>query len=167
MGWHKVIDQRQVRDLFDYRDGQLYWRECKKGRVMNRPCGTRHPNGYTRISVTLGGKTHFYYLHRLVYLYHYGHMPNKIDHIDGDPSNNFIENLREATQQQNTCNVKGHKDSASGMKNIAWSKGRARWIVRVSCYGKTICRQFIDLELAMLVATELREKMHGLYARHS
>lgn len=161
-----MLTQKQVIELFVYKDGCLYWRERKKGRRMDRPAGTKHDGGYTRINITQDNTPALYYAHRLIYLYHFGYMPIQVDHIDGDTSNNHIENLREASQLQNTWNTKGHRDSVSGIKNVAWSERRKRWTVRVSRLGKTIYREFEDLELAELVAIELREKMHGPFARH-
>lgn len=54
------------------------------------------------LSARINGRT--YLVHRLIWLYHYGYMPNwprVIDHIDGDPTNNRLENLREVTLSQN------------------------------------------------------------------
>jgi hypothetical protein len=43
--------------------------------------------------------------YRLAWYLHYGHLPiNFIDHIDGNPSNNKIDNLRDVTHQQNQWN---------------------------------------------------------------
>jgi hypothetical protein len=54
--------------------------------------------------------------HRLAWYLHYGHLPiNFIDHIDGNPSNNKIENLRDVTAQQNQWNQ-------TKAKGYCWSK---------------------------------------------
>lgn len=165
LSWRKLMEF-QVTDYFDYKDGDLYWKHKGKGRAMDRPVGTKHPLGYTRVSLTIGGKARFYYLHRLVYLYHRGWMPNVVDHIDGDPTNNRIENLRATTQVGNMCNAKAHRDSISGVKGVGWDKRKNLWTARVSLMGRTFQKYFRDLELAQLVIEETREKMHGQYVRH-
>jgi hypothetical protein len=47
-----------------------------------------------------------YLAHRLAWLYVYGVWPSsQIDHKDGDPTNNRMSNLREATPSQNRQNL--------------------------------------------------------------
>jgi len=56
-------------------------------------------NGYKRFQY----KDHVYSIHRLVYETFNGPIPDgmKIDHIDGDRSNNALSNLRLVTQSDN------------------------------------------------------------------
>ena len=59
--------------------------------------------GYVMIKID--GKR--YGAHRLAWLYVHGKMPgSRIDHRDGDPLNNALDNLRQATQAQNCANAK-------------------------------------------------------------
>jgi hypothetical protein len=64
--------------------------------------------------------------HRLAWYLHYGHLPiNFIDHIDGNPSNNKIDNLRDVTHQQNQWNhtkAKGYCWNKSANKFNAFIK---------------------------------------------
>ena len=64
------------------------------------------PLGYK--SVAILGKV--YTCHRLAWACTYKEIPNIIDHIDGNPSNNCINNLRNGTQRQNTRNKKMHRE---------------------------------------------------------
>lgn len=69
------------------------------------------------IQFTFSGK--LLYAHRLAWLYVYGHFPEcDLDHINGDPSDNRISNLRLATPQQNSANRPPHKDNKSGLKGV-------------------------------------------------
>lgn len=46
-----------------------------------------------------------YLVHRLIWLYVKGYMPDYIDHRNGVGLNNIWDNLREATQSQNNANT--------------------------------------------------------------
>lgn len=79
-----------------------------------------------------------YYQHRLVFLYLFGEIPLKyVDHINGDPSDNRIENLRQATQSENIQNQKKpHVDNKSGYLGVHWSNLYKTWIAQISKNGK-------------------------------
>jgi len=67
-------------------------------------------------------------LHRLIFLYHFGRWPtNQIDHIDGNPKNNCIENLREATNSQNNHNKAKPINNTSGYKGVSYCKAAKKW----------------------------------------
>lgn len=55
-----------------------------------------------------------------------------IDHKNGDPSNNYCNNLRVCTQSQNNLNQKEPKyNSKSGHKGVYWHKGAKKWCAEV------------------------------------
>jgi hypothetical protein len=102
-----MITQERLKHLFDYQDGQLI-RKINRGRGETQgrwkagtAIGHQVKNGYVLASVDYST----YKLHRLIWLWHNGSFPeNHLDHIDGNPSNNKIENLRNATDAQNMQN---------------------------------------------------------------
>ena len=159
-----MVTQERLKELFDYQDGALIRR--KGGRSAVIAMGVKR---YERVSVD--GKIQA--LHRMIYLWNHGHLPKTLDHIDGDRANNKIENLREATQQQNCLNRKHHSNSKSPYKNVYLqaptkkAEWKRNWVVRITVAGKSkYIGSFEDLELADLVATEARDKFHGQFARH-
>ena len=98
---------------------------------------------------------------------HNGFTPPEVDHIDGDKTNNRIENLRPCTHAQNAQNRPAQKNSKSGVKNVVWSNVRKKWVVYVKVNGKTTnFGGFEDLELAALMASEVRDKYFREFARH-
>ena len=98
------INQDILHELFEYKDGQLLWAVSKGGVFIGSVAGTIRATGYIAVSVN---RT-LYLAHRLIWMWHNGDIPEgfQIDHIDRNPSNNNIENLRIVTQQENMWNTK-------------------------------------------------------------
>ena len=121
------LTQELLKELFDYRDGVLINRFTRGPRaVKGSNAGNINPsNGYWR--VTIGGKT--YQLSRVIWFWHHGDLDASkvIDHIDGNPQNNKIENLRLCTQQQNEWN--------KAAKGCTFEKGK--WRARYKHNGKS------------------------------
>jgi hypothetical protein len=68
------------------------------------------------------------YAHRLAWVYVHGVWPaQKIDHLDGDKSNNRIANLREASTSQNTQNQTHIRNTPSGLIGVCWNKACKKW----------------------------------------
>ena len=153
-----MITQERLKELFDYQDGTFIRRSTGAQIVAN--FGVKR---YLRVFVD--GKPRS--LHRMIYLWHHGHLPKTLDHIDGDRANNKIENLREATQQQNCLNRKHHSNSKSPYKNVYWHQAMNKWtvVMQVDRSRKQL-GYYDDVELADLVAMEARNKFQGQFARH-
>ena len=157
------MTQEYAHSLFDYKDGSLYWKVNKTTRNwIGKRCGSPESHGYETVMVD--GRN--WRIHRLVFLMQHGYMPKMIDHINGDRKDNRIENLREANTQTNTYNQALHSNNVSGIKGVSWNNDRQKWAVRVNHNKKTYQRYVQDLELAELVAIEMRSKLHGEFANH-
>jgi hypothetical protein len=75
--------------------------------------------------------------------------------------------LREATHAQNAWNSKPRADSNIGIKNITYNKKFNQYTVRIQVnQERKYIGAFKDLELAVLVAMEARNKYHGKFANH-
>jgi hypothetical protein len=96
--------------------------------------GTICKNGYAQAGVE--GKR--YYLHRLAWLYMYGYLPeNEIDHIDRNPLNNRINNLREVSRSCNAKNVSPMSNCKTGIPGVFFNKKTKKWWVYISLGPKT------------------------------
>ena len=135
-----TIIQNLVRELFDYRNGNLYWKVSKTNSVkIGDLAGWISKDGYREVGIN--GKN--YKSHRLIFLYHHGFLPEFLDHIDGNPKNNNINNLREATKSQNSMNRKKTKfingnPTSSRFKGVYCHKQRERkWMSYINIDGKS------------------------------
>ena len=160
-----MITKEKLLELFTYKDGELYWKCIPNNRVdlLNKKAGTHHGKGYTKTCINYQD----YYNHRLIFMMHYGYIPAHIDHIDGNPANNRVENLREATMAENQHNRGIQKNNSSGVKGVSWHKHSKKWAVqmRINNQYKHL-GYFKDIELAELVSIEARNKFHKEFACH-
>ncbi len=159
-----MITQKELKQLFTYdKDIGIFTRNIvmggeKKGNIA----GYKSPT-----SIDIRVKYRLYRAHQLAWLYVYGSFAKEIDHINGNPYDNRICNLREATQSQNMMNTKVRNNNKIGIKGVSFDKSKNKWLVQVSVNKKRIfMKRFDNLELAELVAIEAREKYHGEFARH-
>lgn len=144
-----------IRQAFRYEDGKLYW--TKRPRDHFRSHGAwRHFNsryvgneaGYLtnrgRIAVNLTvGTTRFSILrHKLVWALHEGEWCPVIDHINRDPSDDRISNLRPATVSLNNANSRIRKANTSGFKGVHWHANK--WQAQIRVNGKGIYLGLFD-----------------------
>lgn len=149
------LTAKQLNDLFDYRDGDLYWKPQKAGTIDG--------SGY----VQTGIKGKYYKNHRLIFLMHHGYLPEVIDHIDGDKTNNRIENLREASRAENNYNSRKPKHNKSGIKGVHWVTWYGKWRARFNVDKKVIdVGYFDDIEEARKAIVDARKKHHKKFANN-
>lgn len=155
---------RMARERFDYNDGNLVWKSNRGGTARaGSLAGYMTDRGY--IEVNLSGKK--IKAHRLIYLLHYGYMPNEIDHADGNKSNNRIENLREATRSQNQHNQTARKNNTSGVKGVVWNKAKQKWDAQITVNRKKLnLGRYDSLDAAMAAVVIARNEHHGEFANH-
>jgi len=91
-------------------------------------------HGYQRISTPIGPIS----AHRLVWaLVHKRWPTGDIDHINGNRSDNRLENLRDVSVPLNRQNLRGpYKNSKSELLGASWSKAMKRWTARIHYAGK-------------------------------
>jgi hypothetical protein len=155
----------EVRELLSYCPvtGQLTWRILNRGVSPGSLAGTTQVDGYRR--VRLRGRS--YKAHRLAWLLHYGVDPGAlhIDHIDGNPSNNAIENLRLCTQRQNSSNVARKKNNTSGVPGVSRYRN-GKWRAYVSRERKQhYLGTFETLAEAVSARNHAAALLHGEFAR--
>lgn len=90
------------------------------------------------LSINLGPNK--YYLHRLIWQYHFGEIPDRVDHKDRNTSNNRIGNLRLCTAAENRYNSKRMKNNKSGAKGVVEHKKCTykKWQAKITVNKKII-----------------------------
>lgn len=157
-----IPTQEILQDTFDYReDGVLLWKKPKAAWIkIGSIAGSDRGDGYW--TVGFGGKLHL--LHRMIFLYHKGYLPNLVDHEDTDHTNNRIENLRELDKRGNAYNTNklwGH--NTSGIRGVSWDNTQEKWVVRFKHQDKYLFGgYFDDIELAKEKRLEM-ERRHLHY----
>lgn len=152
-----MLTQERVRELFDYRqDGFLLWKRstgaAKGGSEAGCQSQRRGDVGYKSVRID----TVLYRYHRVVYLWHRGEIPDLIDHINADPSDNRIENLRPIDRFQNQWN---RKRSARG---VSFNRSRGCWRVQIMARGERFDALCESEDEALLIAAEARRRMHQI-----
>lgn len=158
------LTQARVRELFDYRDdGQLLWKIRLGGKgVIGSAAGSKTKHGY--IHIRLSGKT--YKAHRLVFLWHHGHIPDWLDHVNMDRSDNRIENLRETDGSTNQANRRVRPDNESGLKGVNFMPRQNKWQARITSDRKQIyLGLFATKEEAHAAYMDAARNLFGAFAR--
>lgn len=156
------INFNDVNDLLYYKDGGLYWKKFMGGYAKkDSKAGSLHKSGYVHIQLN----KKIYKEHRLVYVLFNKHCPDFLDHIDGNRSNNRIENIRPATKGQNNKNSKTPITNTSSIKGVGYWHGR--WRARIDCDKKHIFVGYFNTkEEAKLGIMKAREALHKDFCKH-
>lgn len=136
---------QRLRELFHYDpDSGVFVR-----RVRTSPkapagsiAGTKAVNTYVLICVD-GVQ---FFAHRLAWCYVHGNEPAQvIDHIDGNPANNRIDNLRDVAQSVNVENkTTTRSDNSSGVTGVTFVPHAGRYRARIRVRGQRIEIGYFD-----------------------
>ena len=131
------------------------------GSIAGSIVGTLPNEGYRVMH--FGGTN--YPVHRVVWLYHYGTLPEKqIDHLNHNRVDNRIENLRETSHHTNMKNKSLYVTNQSGYPGVAYKD--EVWISRISIDGNKIhLGSFITFEEAV-AARKAGEKILNYHTNH-
>lgn len=129
---------------YDRDTGSFVWfRADSMPRMWNtkhagRQAGTIDSKGRVVLVVRVNGKSCRAFAHRLAWFIVHGVLPDHgIDHIDGNPLNNAISNLRDVSASVNMRNVSRYSRNTSGYCGVSWRKSTRRWDARATVGGRT------------------------------
>ena len=124
---------------YDPYTGHLYRKtKAKKnrGEIGDIMGGSPSQNGYWGVRV--GGVR--CRAHRIAWALAHQVWPfdHEIDHINGDPSDNRLCNLRAANRSNNASNMRRSKRNKSGYKGVSWHEGAGKWQAHIRANDKNI-----------------------------
>lgn len=146
---------------YDPETGDFFWiinpNTCVKA---GDKAGCVKSDGY----IAIGANKKYVKAHRLAWFFTYGEWPPaQIDHIDGDKTNNRINNLRLATAAQNHQNRKLPATNTSGYIGV-YKDTSGKWAARIRANPKRIFLGLFDTaEEAAQAYTSAKAKMHQFH----
>jgi len=157
-GKNAAAEQRQdvcekILATFTYcpNDGTI---RCKKTGALRL---MKQDAGYYRVAISAGGDRFQMRAHRVAWFIAYGKWPMQIDHINGDRSDNRLENLRETNgQSRNGANINHHRDSTTGLKGVFPVRSKAQ-----RCFRAQIMVNYTSIYLGMFDTKEKAAKAYN------
>ena len=133
------------------------WNAKFSGRPAFKGVGN---NGYA--TSTLSGKRMT--AHRVAWAVHYGEWPDgEIDHINGNPLDNRIMNLRCVSRQQNSRNLSVKSGESRG---VYWYAPTSRWVAKIHSGGKMRHIGYFKIREDAIAARRAEEKRLGFHENH-
>lgn len=162
---------------YDPATGKLYWRErgreqfktIKGWQTFDRFFAGKEAGGVRgrEKRVYLKLPEGVFMAHRIAWTMYHGSPPEHVvDHIDGDPSNDRINNLRAVSFAVNGRNRRAPSNNTSGVSGVSWYTRAARWRGNVRMDGKVVWQKFFKTLDEAAVATRAKRLELGFTERH-
>lgn len=124
---------------------------------------------YERVSLCQDGIIKTCLVHRVIYesFNLFENLKGKdIDHIDCSKSNNRLCNLRSCSRFENSCNRGSNRNNKIGIKGIRITQNNT-YNCRIIKDRIEYTKNFQTIEEGQQWLSEMRQKLHGEYARDS
>jgi hypothetical protein len=132
-GFYQVSNRGEVRSLDRIIQGR--WGDQKiVGGIISQ---TTSKKGYKRIKLCRNSISRTTKVHRLVaemFLDNSSILP-QVDHMDGNKTNNRVDNLRWCTNRENSEWYYEKQDSTSEYVGVSWDKDRSKWKAQIKKEG--------------------------------
>ena len=166
-----------LRECFEYdpETGTLIWKTRLRehfttlgawrtfnGQFAGREAGTINHFGYFILALTVDGVCRRFRAHRVAWAVAMGTWPpDQLDHVNGNPRDNRLENLRVGTHVENMQNLKLRKVNTSGFMGVSWHRLTEKWRARIWVGGRGYhLGLFPTPELAYEAYLEAKLRLH-------
>lgn len=166
-----ILTQEDVNELFEYRDGELYWKiDIYFGRnnsihkiKIGDKAGCISYEGKKKYPMKkLGYSGKYYATARIIFLMFNGYLPEYVVYKDGNSLNTKIENLIEA----NTSQQQYRRANKTKYKGISFYKRTNKYMARIIKNRKLVTLGYYDTpEEAHKAYLEAKEKYHGEFLK--
>jgi hypothetical protein len=179
----ETVSIEKIKSLFRYdaEKGQLFWVERPdedfptemSAKMWNTKFSGKlagYVNGQNNrrvIRIRLDGLSSNYLAYRLIWAIHHGAWPEfTIDHIDGDQSNDRIQNLRDVPFQENCKNLAIQTNNKSGVRGVNWDSVKGKWQARVQEKSCEIWLGYFDEFEHAVIARKAAERALKFHPNH-
>lgn len=132
-------------------------------RFSGRAAGSPHGQGYRQIN--LDGKV--YLAHRVIWTMVHGDFgTDDIDHINGNRSDNRLENLRSVSRTVNLRNAATKGVGATGVCGVSLHRSTGKYRAYVGINGKQVHLGFFDDVDSAIAARSKANETYGFTDRH-
>ena len=132
-----------------YPDGRVWSRARRNGKFLTVEVSYK---GYARVALYKDKKMKRKAVHRLLATTYIPNPDNKplVDHIDQDPTNNALDNLRWVTHAENSQNAKLKKLNTTGVQGVSYRESHTSpWAAYINIDGKQKHKHFATKEEAV------------------
>lgn len=158
---------KQIIETFEYCSKTGIISLKNPNRFGTKKCGwiDNHKRKYIRICH--GGK--FYYAHRIAWiLFHKRKIPKQfvIDHINGNGTDNRIENLRVCNMKENARNQRPQKSNTSGYRGVSFVRSRNKYKAYIFVNNKQIHIGYFQKAFDAAIAYDRHSRLlHGEFGK--
>jgi len=107
--------------------------------------------------------------HRVVFAISRGQWPKQsIDHINGNPSDNRPENLRDVSHQENHRNQKNRKNNTSGVIGVSFNRRLCKWQASITIDYRSVHIGFFEEKKDAInarIASQIEAGFHDNHGR--
>lgn len=158
------LTQAYLKEFFGYDADTGDWTRTKKTKKCKRYGPDWEISSWGYLTISLQGRT--WGIHRLIWLREYGYWPNQIDHINHDPADNRLCNLRNANPLINQRNRRLGKNNTSGHFGVHWINRDQVWIAKIKLPHKSLYLGRFQNKDKAIIARKEAEKKYGFHENH-